>query len=63
MSRIHKLYIAVRERVACLRKEVEGQAMTEYALILALIAVAAYIAYQTLGTNIKSMVQSLASDI
>jgi Flp pilus assembly pilin Flp len=37
--------------------------MTEYAIILATIAVVAYVAYQGLGTNISTMVNQVASDL
>jgi Flp pilus assembly pilin Flp len=40
-----------------------GQTMAEYALVLTLVAVGAYVAYQTLGTDISSFVTSLAGDI
>jgi Flp pilus assembly pilin Flp len=36
-----------------------GQTMTEYALIIAAVAIAVYTTYQTMGTTIQSMVSSL----
>jgi Flp pilus assembly pilin Flp len=40
-----------------------GQTMAEYALVLTLVAVGAYVAYQTLGTDISNFVTGLAGDI
>jgi Flp pilus assembly pilin Flp len=40
-----------------------GQTMTEYALILAAIAVVALAAYTALGSNISTQVNNLNSDI
>jgi Flp pilus assembly pilin Flp len=37
----------------------EGQTMTEYALILAAIAIVAIVAYTTLGTTIVSLVNKV----
>jgi len=41
----------------------QGQALVEYGMILALIAVVCYAAVQTLGLNINAMMTGLASDI
>jgi pilus assembly protein Flp/PilA len=45
-----------------LRRE-EGQAVAEYALILALIAVVAAVALTTLGSNITSKLGKIATSI
>jgi Flp pilus assembly pilin Flp len=37
----------------------EGQTMTEYALILAAVAVVVYAGYQTMGTTITSMLSGV----
>jgi len=37
------------------REYQRGQTMTEYALILAAVAVVVYVGYQTLGTDIGSL--------
>jgi Flp pilus assembly pilin Flp len=37
----------------------KGQTMTEYALILAAIAIAAYLTYQVMGQDIGSMVSGI----
>lgn len=44
-------------------KEEEGLTMVEYALVGALIAVAAVAAFQGLGTAVKDKASTLASDI
>jgi Flp pilus assembly pilin Flp len=40
-----------------------GQTMTEYALILAAIAVAAFVAYQGMGSSIATMAGKVAGDL
>jgi Flp pilus assembly pilin Flp len=39
----------------------EGQTMTEYALILAAVAIVAYVTYQVMGQDIGSMVNKIDS--
>lgn len=51
-----RLYVGVTERRF-------GQTMTEYALILATIAVAAYVAYQGLGSKISDLANTVAGDL
>ena len=41
----------------------KGQTMTEYALILAAIAVVVYITYQVLGQDINTLVTAIDSDL
>jgi Flp pilus assembly pilin Flp len=43
--------------------ESKGQAMTEYALILAAVAVVAFITYQALGNNIVSLLNTVIADL
>jgi pilus assembly protein Flp/PilA len=45
-----------------LRDREEGQAMVEYALILALVSVAAVGILSTLGTSVSSIFSSINSD-
>jgi Flp pilus assembly pilin Flp len=40
-----------------------GQTMTEYALILAAIAVIVFVTYQTMGTSINTMVNKVNSSL
>jgi len=40
-----------------------GQTMTEYALILAAIAIAVFITYQTMGTTIQTFVSDIDSKL
>ncbi|MGH7864062.1 MAG: hypothetical protein ACREQB_03670, partial [Candidatus Binataceae bacterium] len=46
-----------------LRKATKGQTMTEYALILAAIAVAAFVTYQSLGTEITNLLNDIIADL
>jgi Flp pilus assembly pilin Flp len=56
MERINKWYIRVRENAI---KHNSGQTMTEYALILAAVAIVAYVTYQVMGQDIGSMVSKI----
>ncbi len=53
---VTKLYVKASEGL-------RGQTMTEYALILAAIAVAALLAYKNLGTQISTLAGNVASDL
>lgn len=46
-----KIYLGARE---FLKKVVKGQTMTEYALILAAIAIVVFVTYQVLGQRIMN---------
>ena len=52
MDYLRHLYISIRESS-------RGQTMTEYALILAAVAVVVYAGYQSLGTHVNSSVSSV----
>jgi Flp pilus assembly pilin Flp len=52
MSRLTKMYLKVREFH---RKLTKGQTMTEYAMIVALIAVVVFFTYQVMGQNINHL--------
>ncbi len=41
----------------------KGQTMTEYALILSAVAVVVYIGYQTMGTTITSLLNSVDTQL
>lgn len=56
MNFLMKAYIRVRE-------EASGQTMTEYALIMAAIAVVCIVAYNALGTQISTLVKSVQDDL
>ncbi len=47
-----KMYVKAREVS-------RGQTMTEYALILSAVAVVVFVGYQTMGTDIKSLLTSV----
>ena len=54
MDPIRKLYVKADELA-------RGQTMTEYALILAAVAVVVYAGYQVMGTDITSLLTSVDS--
>jgi len=54
-----RLYEALRSRL----ERQEGQALVEYALILALIAVVSIAILQTLGLNVKRVFTSVNSSL
>jgi len=60
MDLITKLYVK-----ACVKADelARGQTMTEYALILAAVAVVVYAGYQAMGTTIKSVLSSVDSQL
>jgi Flp pilus assembly pilin Flp len=53
-----KLYVSGAERMRRAGRA-KGQTMTEYALILAAIAIVTYLTYQVLGQDIGSMASSV----
>jgi Flp pilus assembly pilin Flp len=60
MKVLMKLYVGVREFQKKLSK---GQTMTEYALILAAVAVVVFVTYEVMGQDITNMVQTIDSDL
>ena len=58
MKSVTKLFIRVRESVV---RNTRGQTMTEYALILAAIAVVVYGTYRALGNNIGTLANGVDS--
>ena len=53
MGQLIKIYLGARE---FLRKVGKGQTMTEYALIVAAIAVVVFVTYQIMGQRINQLV-------
>jgi pilus assembly protein Flp/PilA len=62
IDRINLWALQLVGRVRNLREE-EGQALVEYALILALIAVFAIAALQALGGSVASILQQISDSI
>jgi Flp pilus assembly pilin Flp len=60
MKSMTKLFIRARESVV---RNTRGQTMTEYALILAAIAVVVYGTYQVLGNNVGSLASGVDSSL
>ncbi|MFZ0887143.1 MAG: hypothetical protein WA005_01705 [Candidatus Binataceae bacterium] len=55
MQHLTEAYVKWTER--------KGQAMTEYALILAAVAVVAFVTYQLLGTDIQGLLNTVIADL
>ena len=55
--------VRVQNAVAGVREREEGQALVEYALILALVSLAAVVALTTLGTKITGVFNSINSKL
>lgn len=53
-------YLRLRERG---RRLSAGQTMTEYALIMAAVAIVVFVTYQTMGNDIGSLVNSVNTDL
>jgi len=60
METMTKAYVKVREFY---KKHTKGQTMTEYALILAAVAVVVFVTYEIMGQKITSLVQNIDSDL
>ena len=56
MERLTQLYLKGRELTKRLSK---GQTMTEYALILAAVAIVVFITYEVMGQDITSLVNQI----
>ena len=60
MELFTKMYVNASEKMRkSIRTNAEGQTMTEYALILAAVAIVAYVTYQVMGQDIGSMVSKI----
>jgi len=60
MEAVTKAWLKVREWQKGLSK---GQTMTEYALIMAAVAVVVFITYETMGQDIGSLVNKINTDL
>jgi len=58
-----KLQMKLIERLNALQEREEGQAMVEYALILALVSVAAILVLTDVGTGVTTTLQSVADKL
>lgn len=52
MDSLTKMYLRVREFH---RKLTKGQTMTEYAMIVAVIAIAVFVTYQVMGQSVNQL--------
>jgi Flp pilus assembly pilin Flp len=60
MELLTKMYVMVREFRKGLSK---GQTMTEYALILAAVAIVVFVTYETMGQDIGSLVNKIDTSL
>ncbi len=60
MNQLASAYLKFRERARALTG---GQTMTEYALIMAAVAVVVFVTYQTMGNDIGSLVNGVNTDL
>jgi pilus assembly protein Flp/PilA len=58
-----RMFVGLQTWFATARDREEGQALVEYALILALVAVVAITALELLGTNVSSRLDEIANAI
>ncbi|HTT77913.1 MAG TPA: Flp family type IVb pilin [Candidatus Binataceae bacterium] len=69
MESILRSYLRVREsmtrlsRTQAVTRFTRGQTMTEYALIVAAVSIAAFLAYQTMGTDISALASEVDSKL
>jgi pilus assembly protein Flp/PilA len=62
-TRLLFIFTSLQLHVARVRRREEGQGLTEYALILALIAVVAVVALKLLGARVTSVLSSATSSL
>ena len=60
MERISRTYLKTCEWVKRLSK---GQTMTEYALILAAVAIVVFVTYEVMGQDITALVNNIDSSL
>jgi len=58
-----KLFVSLKLAIARAMDEEHGQGLTEYALILALIAIAVIVALNFLGGSVKDALSTVASSV
>lgn len=56
MNQVTKVIVRIRESR-------RGQTMTEYALILAAVAVVVYLGYETMGSNVTTVLSSVDTQL
>ena len=58
-----KLQMKLTERLRALQEREEGQAMVEYAMILALVSVAAVVTLEAVGLGVDGTLQTILGDL
>ncbi len=62
MQKLRNVFQSLAVRIDLVREE-SGQALIEYALIISLIALVAIAALQTTGTDISSILNTIAGEV
>jgi Flp pilus assembly pilin Flp len=60
MESAMKIFIRVRESVV---RNISGQTLAEYSLVLTAVAIAAFSAYRALGNNVGSLANGVDSNL
>ena len=60
METTTKMFIRLRESVV---RNINGQTLTEYTLVLSAVAIAAFTAYHVLGNNVGSLANGIDSSL
>jgi Flp pilus assembly pilin Flp len=60
MNQLASVYLKFREGARTLTR---GQTMTEYALIMAAVAIVVFVTYQSMGNDIGSLVNGINTDL
>jgi Flp pilus assembly pilin Flp len=60
---LQTVWLQISKATVALRTREEGQALVEYALILALVSIAAVAALNTIGINVNNILTSIGNDL
>ncbi len=63
LASIRRRGIAALGVLRAVARREDGQALVEYALILSLVSIAAFVALRTTGTSIIGLLQAVADDL
>jgi Flp pilus assembly pilin Flp len=60
---VQRVVLKVQMWIGTIARAEEGQGLTEYALILVLVSIAAFAALQLLGNNVTSVINEAATKL
>jgi pilus assembly protein Flp/PilA len=60
---LESMWVKIATTYVSLRNREDGQALVEYALILALISVVAVAALSAIGTNVNTVLETIRDDL